>query len=286
MTESDRGDARPRLDAIRLDPSVVVPIVPASQARAWLAPPGPSFATRCLPMLIGSQGGWFLENPLRVEVTWNGGPDPDAITIVAGPEPHPLVSADSAGHGRVRWSAGYAFVTDPDWRLRVRGPANWPRRALAPLDQIFETGSADPVDPARIATASLPEIAILWQFTEPNQPVVFEAGHPFGMIVPIPAVAASDGVDIEIRPLSSDPELDRNFRLWGTRRGRHIKEMKVPGTRAADQEWQRHYFRGYRQSGEKFPEHQTRLHLAEFGNRCPVDHQAESGPVENGSDPG
>lgn len=67
---------------------------------------------------------------------------------------------------------GYQFQTQATHSLWVRGPVNWPKDGLHPLEQI-------------VATALLPcTITVIWQCTRPNQTIRFEAGDPFGTILP------------------------------------------------------------------------------------------------------
>ena len=252
------------LVAYTLDESRRVPIVISTQHRPMLEAPGPTFAVRCLPMLIGSQAGWLLMNTLDVTLTWNGGSAASDIDIVtANGEPHPLVAAHERGGGVIVWRTGYVFLTDPGWDLVARAPANWPKRGVSGLDTKYDSG----VDPALESTA-LAEVEVVWQFTEPNQPVTFTAEEPFGMVVPTPR-QVFDERDLVQHPLSTSEENRVPLQTWIRSRAHFKREMTNPGSACRRESWQRDYFRGNRMDGSKFTDHQTKLRLREFES-CPV----------------
>jgi hypothetical protein len=93
--------------------------------------------------------------------------------------------------------------------------------------------------------------------------VTFEAGEPVCMIVP------QRRGDLErfrpiVREMHDDPALLAAYRAWDESRVQFNHDLKVPGSAAAAQGWQKDYFRGMGPDGTRAPEHQTRLDLAEF----------------------
>lgn len=258
-----RGD-HSNLVAYALDESPRVPIVASTQHRPMLEAPGPTFAVRCLPMLIGSQAGWLLMNTMDVTMTWNGGSAASDIDIVTRTgEPHPLVTAHERGEGVIVWHTGYVFLTEPGWDLVARAPANWPKRGASGLDTRYDSG----VDPA-LTTTTLVEVEVVWQFAEPNHPVTFAADEPFGMVVPTPRQVFDDR-DLIRRPLATSDEIRVPLQTWIRSRAHFKREMTNPGSACRRESWQRDYFRGNRMDGSKFSDHQTKLRLREF-EACPV----------------
>jgi hypothetical protein len=77
------------------------------------------------------------------------------------------------GYGIVTWNPRLLFHTPPGWNLVARGPANRPKRGITALEGIVETDWAD-------ATFTMN-----WQMTEPGFPVVFEAGEPYCLLMPV-----------------------------------------------------------------------------------------------------
>ena len=106
------------------------------------------------------------------------------------------------------------FRTSPGYNLLVRGPANWPKDGISPLEGVVETDWLG-------ATFS-----VNWQMTRVNHEVIFERGEPIAMIVPqrrqeiesfYPAM-----VDIE-----SAPEILHDYERWESQRITFIAEKKA-----------------------------------------------------------
>jgi hypothetical protein len=129
------------------------------------------FANRCLPMLIANQAGWFVLNPRALRVTWTGGNSRDSLRIesVGGGLPPPAVS--HFGHGILTWNLPYLFRTPPGYSLLVRGPANWPKDGIYPLEGI-------------VAGWSEATFTMNWKVTRPDHSITFEEDEPICMVVP------------------------------------------------------------------------------------------------------
>jgi hypothetical protein len=250
--------AGPPFIAYRIDGGIEVPLVAGWQTRPWLEEPGPTFAMRCLPMLIASQAGWFLLNPVEIRATWNGGSDPSDITIESADPEHPGLAQSTLGAGILSFRPGYLFRTAPGWLLQQRGPSNWPKQGLYPLEGLIESAWS-PED----ETANGNLFTVNWQFTQPNFPVTFAAGEPFGMIVPQRRDLV-EGVEPSVALMADHPEMSIPYGQWARGRGRFNLELKIGGSEANHQGWQRDYFRGEYQDGRKMPEHQTKIFLRDF----------------------
>ncbi|MCB0195868.1 MAG: glycosyltransferase [Anaerolineae bacterium] len=158
----------------------------ATMRPAPAEPPGDAapdaFADRA--MRAAGDIGWLVCCPHAFEATWNGGPNPADIDIRldAPDDGAPAFVQSHQGGGQLTLYTGYQLQTTGPGHLWVRGPINRPKDGLYPLEQIINT-----VLPATIT--------LTWLFTRPHQTVRFEAGEPFGAIVPYPGQFAFDVVE-------------------------------------------------------------------------------------------
>ncbi|HTW50616.1 MAG TPA: DUF6065 family protein [Stellaceae bacterium] len=228
-------------------------LVKAARDREWMDATPVRFAYRCLPMVIANQSGWFILNRHKIAVTWNGGPDTGALKIdfLSGDEHRNAVSL--FGCGILTFTIGYLFRTPPGFNLYVRGPANSPKDGVVALEGIVESDWAE-------ATFTMN-----WKITRPNHPLVFEEGEPIAMISPIRRHEI-ETFRPEFRNLTEDPELAALHAEWARSRARHNADLKVPNSKAREEGWQRHYFRGESIRKQPAQEHQTKLTLRDFAD--------------------
>ena len=226
-------------------------IVAAPRERDWMNATPVRFAYRCLPMVIANQNGWLILNQHKFAVTWNGGLETAAVKIepLGGEKPASAVSI--FGSGILTFTIAYLFRTAPGYNLHVRGPANMPKDGITALEGIVESDWTE-------ATFTMN-----WKITRPHHPIVFEAGEPIAMISPLRR-GETERVIPELRGLGTDPELTELHREWAQSRAGHNADLKVPGSQAQKNGWQRHYVRGVSIRDEPAREHQTKLSLAEF----------------------
>lgn len=236
---------RPRLTAYLTDPDCPVGIVPAPRRREWMDATGDRFAYRCLPLTIANEHGWLLLNPDPCTITWDGGDDLEAISIE-----HRGTGAWAGSHfgsGIVTWQIPVLFRTEPGWQLLVRGPANLPKDAIAPLEGIVETDWS----PATFT--------VNWKMTRERRVVRFERDEPIAMIVPV-QLGALDDFAPEIRPMADAGELEDEHARWRAERGAFLRDLRDG---SAGREWQGDYVRG-RIGGQVAPRHRKRLSLRSF----------------------
>ena len=248
-----------RITAYCINRDLAMPIVPASQAREWIKQTNDGFASRCLPLLIANQSGWFLLNAQPLRLTWNGRRAAKNLHVEALEGEAPELANSHFGHGIVTWDVPYLFRTSPGYNLLVRGPANWPKDGISPLEGVVETDWLG-------ATFS-----VNWQMTRIDHEVIFERGEPIAMIVPQrrqeiesfhPAI-----VDIE-----SDPGILHDYERWESQRVAFIKKLAKGDPETTRQGWEKHYFRGLKVNGEPVRAHQTKLKLRAFKDcRTPSD---------------
>jgi hypothetical protein len=242
--------------------SAPMAIVPAPTTRAWIEDTDQRFARRCLPLMIANQAGWFLLGSHTVRATWDGGRGMEALQleVLSGEPPSPALS--HFGDGILTFSLPYLFRTPPGWNLLARGPANWPKDGAFALEGLIETDWA-------MATFTMN-----WKLTAVDHPVTFEAGEPFCMLVP------QRRGDLErfaprVLDVAEDPDVSQGFAAWSQSRAQFLSEITVPGSEAAKQKWEKHYFRGIAPDGTAASAHQTKLELREVD-----DAQGWSPPVD------
>jgi hypothetical protein len=230
-------------------------IVPAGRWRDWMNDTVLRYANRCLPLLVANESGWWLLNERAFTATWDGNDHASGITVDYGEQQPPKGRAVSIfGYGVLSFEIPWLFRTPPEWSLVVRGPANWPRDGIAPLEGIVETDWS-------VATFTMN-----WKFTRPGT-VTFAADEPFCMVVPQER-RELERFEPAVRPVEADPSTEAGWEAF--RRGRHEISVRkflaehVPGMEEARDGWESHYFRGNRPDGPPAPDHVTRRRLREF----------------------
>lgn len=245
----DTPDSGLKLTAYKLE-NTHMPIVPATKFRDWMSNWYNKHPYRCLPLMMANQSGWFLLNPERFVARWDGGGEENAVQVrIMEPDamPHPVVS-NHFGWATLTWRVPYLFRTPPGYNLLVRGPANWPKPFIYPLEGLVETDwNAMP-------------FTMNWMITTPKQFVVFEKGEPFCMIVPQKRHEI-ETFETELKSIREDKDQakltyqsleNRSAQNYNKRLDPHVKQEHL------------HYFHGRDVTGQTAPEHQTKLELHTF----------------------
>ena len=245
-------DATPRLalSAYRLNPARM-PMVPGVSARAWMDATPNRFAYRCLPMLIANQAGWYVLTEHGVSASWDGTERIEGLKVeyTAGEAPFPALS--TFGSGILTWTLPYLFRTPPGYNLLVRGPANWPKDGVAPLEGIVETDWAEST------------FTMNWKLTRPNHTVTFAPGEPIAMLVPQPR-GELELFQPELRDIADDPALRQSYEAWAVSRRQFNTDLRQEGSEARKQGWQKHYAQGKTIAETRPREHQSKLALRGF----------------------
>lgn len=229
-------------------------ITPAPINRTWMRETRAGRPDRCLPMLIANQSGWELRNPCAFTATWTD--QADGLDVVIMPDKRDadqFLPLSHFGNGILTWNLPFLFRTPPGYNLLVRGPANYPKDGLCPLEGIVETDWAS-------ATFSMS-----WKLTRKQMPVRFQVDEPICMIVPQRRGELEEFAP-ELMPVASDDELRRKHEFFI--RSRHELGQAQAGTDATAGErvpWQGDYTRGVHADGEAgAADHQTRRRLRPF----------------------
>jgi hypothetical protein len=229
-----------------------MPIVAASTKREWMEATSKRYANRCLPLLIANQYGWVIHNTHFIRVTWDGRPDVDGISVHYKDHPHglPCPASSHFGHGVLTFTLNYLFRTPPGFNLWVRGPTNWPKDGIMPLDGIVESDW------------SVAPFTMNWKLTRAGIAIDFQPGEPICMIVPIRR-GEIESFEPELRQISDEPELNEMYTKWANSRAQFLSQLKDPNSLAAGEEWQKDYMHGFG-PGIKASQHQVKIVLKPF----------------------
>jgi hypothetical protein len=227
----------------------------AAYDRDWMSEATQRFPYRCLPLNMANQHGWIITCPTHFRAYWYGGPNPTDVEVqFIGPENKSVVA--HFGLGTVTFSLPWLFRTPPGINLWVKGPANWIKDGIQPLEGIVETDW-----PASTFTMN-------WKITRPNEWIEFQQGDPICMIVPIQRGFLENMVP-KIELLASNPELHDRYNAWQLSRGAFLEGLKTRDPQIVKQGWQKDYFQGKPTEADTFEGHQTRINLAEFRKDTP-----------------
>jgi hypothetical protein len=250
-------EAAPSLVAYPTSRQLHMEIVPAPRWRDWINAMDERWANRCLPLLIANQAGWALLNPVGFEAVWDGRPSREGIRLEFDGDdpPHPIPVESHFGYGILTWSIPYLFRTPPGYNLLARGPANWPKDGVSPLEGIVETDW------------TFSTFTMNWKLTREGHPVRFEQGEPICVVLP-QRRGELESFRPEVRSMDADPETAAGAAHWARQRDQ-LNIKKFLGEYSNDfadyrGAWEQHYFRGQTAVGESAPVHQTQLKLADF----------------------
>ncbi len=255
MSEKSNRPTRPLIGFITRD--TAPQITPAPISRPWmskLSETRKGWPNRCLPMLTANQSGWELRNRCPFTATWLGQEnDVDVMIKPDQSDADQFLPVSHFGDGILTWHLPMVFRTPAGYNLLVRGPANYPKDAVAPLEGIVETDWA---------SASF---SMSWKLTRKLMPVRFEADEPICMIVPQRRAELEEFAP-ELRPIESDEDLQRKHEFFLRSRDAAKQIEQVARVAAGEQvQWQGDYTRGRHTDGEAgASDHQTRRHLRPF----------------------
>lgn len=218
--------------------------------RDWMDQAHQRFPYRCLPLTIANQAGWVLRNPASVSAYWYGGANKEDVELRFDGAPDPRISSHF-GVGTVTFTFPFLFRTPQGINLWVKGPANYIKDGVQPLEGIVETDWL-------ISTFTMN-----WKITRVCEWVRFEKDEPICMLVPVPRGVAESLVPQRV-PVESDPELHTRYRAWEKSRSGFLHGLSSRDPDTVKKGWQKDYFQGKTPEGQPFTEHQTRLALREF----------------------
>ena len=226
-------------------------IVPAMLERAWMDATPHAAAYRCLPLNIANAHGWMILNGAPFTAVWNGGARLEDVEVTPLTAGLPVLGASHFGVGVLTFHINGLFRTETGYDLMAVGPLNQPKDAIQPLAGVIETDW------------SPFSFTMNWKFTRPNTPVTFARNEPFCMIFPVER-GLVERVEPEFQQIDANPELKKAYTAWSESRAGFIQGLKVPGSEALDQKWQKDYFQGSKKFAESPPDHKTKLRPKPF----------------------
>jgi hypothetical protein len=226
-------------------------LVPAPVERDWMERTDAGFAYRCLPLNIANAHGWLILNEAPFTACWNGDPGIDGVTVTAVTPDGAVSGGSHFGSGVLTFNVNALFRTEPGYDLLVTGPLNQPKDAIQPLTGVVETDWSP-------FTFTMNR-----KFTRKLTSIAFERDEPFCMIFPIQR-GVIEQIEPEICPLEAEPDVYEAYTAWSDSRKVFNEELKVAGSKAQADKWQKDYFRGTASFGATPPDHRTRLHLKSF----------------------
>jgi len=244
------ADAPNELIAYHLHDRRRVPIVPAPVERDWMDTADRHFPYRCLPLNIANQNGWWLLCASDFDLYWYGGNNEKDVEIrFYGQEDNCIMS--HFGYGVLTFALPYLFRTPSGVNLWVKGPANYIRDGIQALEGVVETDWS----PATFT--------MNWKVTRPFEWIKFRHGEPFCHLVPVPR-GLTESMSPVVRQVASNPALKQQYETWEAGRAGFLKGLKAHDPETVARGWQKDYFQGKTQDGQRVEAHQTRLALKEF----------------------
>jgi hypothetical protein len=223
-----------------------VSIQPAPGDREWMDETRQKFANRCLPLVAANTHGWEILGQDACRIRWNGGEGATDIEIVTDSGTDTYV-ASHFGHGIVTFRVHCILQTEPGFNTWISGPVNRFKDGIQAMTGLMET------DWMPYA------FTMNWQITRPDTWISFSANEPVCHIFPV-ARGLVDSVRPRMRSLSSEPELEANYRQWQQARQAFNKALADRDPAAEKQKWQKHYFRGQLPDGTRaIGDHQTKM---------------------------
>ena len=235
------------------------PVRAASSRRAWMDDTPESFAYRCLPLAVANQHGWEVFTPTGVTARWTGGAKVEDVEVILD-DPMLMHRPGSAmanfGSGILTFEMGFLARTPPGWNLWVMGPVNQVKDGIAPLSGVIETDW------------SPYSFTMNWRFTRPGE-VRFEAGEAVAHFFPVRR-DLFERITPEIASLYTDPKAAQQMAIWRESRSDFAGRLKSGDKGAAEEKWQKGYYRGMWPDGAKGPaDHKTKLRVEPFKAAAP-----------------
>jgi hypothetical protein len=228
-------------------------IIPAKKDRVWMKDSNHSFAYRCLPLTVSNGFGWWILNPFRTEIVWNGGNNIEDITIQCFDQNNNFINQHLClthfGEGVVTWNLGFVLQTEIGHNLYVKGPANLPKRGIVALEGLIETDW-------------LPfTFTMNWKCTEPNFKIIFEKDEPICQFFPTERYYLESWDSIEDH-ISNSGEFYEKYKDWEQSRNEYLKNLSNMKPKEAI--GQRDYMKGTDKDGVVFKDHQTNIKSCPF----------------------
>ena len=224
---------------------------PIERSREWMDQTPHKGANRYLPLVIANQAGWVVRCPGRFKANWNGKRDPESLTLEFPDKNDPVNTRVHSlfGLGIVSFLLPWLFRTSEGVALWVRGPSNYAKDNIAPLEGIVETDWSPYT------------FTMNWRIMKPKTDIWFRKGDPVCMLVPYPLGMLED-TKTRVTQISEDADLEHAFRGWS--RVRHDQYRQLGAGKPPEKVWQLDYVRGSKPDGTFAGSHFPKLNLDRF----------------------
>lgn len=227
---------------------------PASPRRDWMDQFPHRVPYRCLPLNMANQAGWVVRSPINFNVTWNGKHDLVGLKIdFTDKLPKDREAAlrrhikSNFGGGIVTFAFPWLFRTPPGIGLWVHGPANEFTYNARALEGLVESDWAHA------------PFTMNWKIEKRNTAAYFREGDALCVLTPFP-LDLLEGLQPEIRPIGSNPELERRFEIAKEQRNETLRKA-MEGQK---QGFELNYMRGNDRDGGTWANHRTNFKLRPF----------------------
>ncbi len=224
---------------------------PAPVRRDWMDATPDKYAYRCLPLNIANAHGWEILCPSGFTAIWNGGQGLADIIVEHDDKDDPTSAISHFGSGVLTFHVRGLFRTEPGFDLWVAGPVNEPRQHIYPLAGLVETDWLEFT------------FTMNWLMETPNFPVRFEKGEPFCSFFPVER-GLIEKFDPVIRDIDEEPELKAAYKAYSDSRKSFNNDLKIVGSDARKEKWQRTYIRGADAKVASESAHRTKLNVRSF----------------------
>lgn len=191
------ADENRQFIAYQIHNEVHMGLIPAPLDRPWMDRANQRFPYRCLPLNIANQHGWFLTCSCDFDVYWYGGSLTADLELRFHGQRDPGITSHF-GYAVLTFSMPYIFRTPPGVNLWVKGPSNWLRDGVQPLEGVVETDWASST------------FTMNWKVTRAFEWIPFRKGEPVCMVVPVPR-GMLETLEPSIQRLSNNPELEAKY---------------------------------------------------------------------------
>lgn len=221
-------------------------VVNYTPQRDWMNNTNQKYVYRCLPMTIANQCGYTVLNPSSFKAKWNGNDDYNGVEIEHFEDYSFNVPSSHFGNGILTLHVDFIVTTNNENSIYVKGPSNFFRKNINPLEGIVET-------------FWLPfSFTMNYKFYEPGE-VIFEKGTPLFSFFPI-NLNYIESFNTEIDYIQNDPQFKEKVKAYDQSRDEHLKNGFTDGL-----DWQKYYLNGISPGcPHKNKNHKTKLNIKKF----------------------
>jgi hypothetical protein len=220
--------------------------------RKWMDDTNQSFAYRCLPLNIANMHGWEVRCHAPFRCYWTGG-NAEQDLVIQSDAPKHLLPTNIFGHGILTFHVHALIESEPGWNTLAMGPLNHPKDGITPLAGVIETDWSPYT------------FTMNWKVTRPHMWISFAEGEPYCFLMPVKRNYLSE-FEPTLECIDPDSEKGIQHYEWAKSRNNFNKDLKVQGSQAQQDKWQKNYYTGKMPDGsdvEMDPAHNIKIRVPE-----------------------